>query len=78
MNWILRVKNKEGFFPKFILILGILLIIIGLLNLLRVRDFSNDYMILSLTIALIPLGIFTSWIGYALIKYGRLSISPSW
>jgi hypothetical protein len=51
-----------------LIILGILIIIIGILNLFRVNDFSKDTMIYIWSEILIPLGIILIWSGYLVNK----------
>ncbi len=66
----IRVKNRNGIFPIFMLSFGIILIIIGIVNLFI--NYNNINYVNS--IALFVIGIFMIWIGYALRKYGQLPI----
>ena len=52
----------------FLVIIGIVIIILGILNLFRVNDFSKDTMIYIWSEILIPLGVVLIWSGYLVIK----------
>lgn len=69
MRVTLNVKNKEGVFPIFIIILGIIILIFGIFCL-----FNKDYLVLYLGIGVIVIGLLVSWIGYSLRRYGKIVI----